>query len=289
MRAMRNQIVPAVARWPFFLGDALLLGAACFVFSQARAQMQIWETVSCIFCVAMGAVLAIFPYVLEYRAATRIVEADAVSTVVERIQKLEQIASQISTATARWQEVHESADKTGRIAGEIAERMAGEIKAFNEFLHRTNEGEKAALRLEVEKLRRGESEWLQVLVRMLDHVYALHQAALRSQQPALIDQLGNFQNACRDVARRVGLAPFIAMRDQSFDAERHQLADGSEKIGADAKIIETIATGYTYQGKLLRPAVVRIATENRADVASVVEEPASAISEQSQLPLESAQ
>ncbi len=252
--------------------------------------MQIWETVVCVLCVAMGAVLSILPYLLEYRAATRIAEADAISTVVERIQNLEQLASQISTATARWQDVQESADKTGRMAGEIADRMAGEIKAFNEFLQRANEGEKATLRLEVEKLRRSETDWLQVLVRMLDHVYALHQAALRSQQPALINQLENFQIACRDAARRVGLAPFVAMPDEPFDAERHQLVDGGGKIDADAKIIETVATGYTYQGKLLRPAVVRIGTESRANLTNAVEEPAPiAVSEQNQLPLEPAQ
>ena len=58
------------------------------------------------------------------------------------------------------------------------------------------------VRLEVEKLRRAEGEWLQVLVRVLDHVYALHLGALRSGQPNLIEQLSNFQNACRDAARR---------------------------------------------------------------------------------------
>jgi hypothetical protein len=54
------------------------------------------------------------------------------------------------------------------------------------------------LRLEIEKLRRGEGEWLQVMVRVLDHVQALHLAGQRSGQRNLIEQLTHFQNSCRD-------------------------------------------------------------------------------------------
>ena len=61
--------------------------------------------------------------------------------------------------------------------------MTGEVRQFTEFMQKMNDSEKAALRLEVEKLRRGEGEWLQVLVRILDHVFALHAAAVRSGEP----------------------------------------------------------------------------------------------------------
>jgi len=113
-------------------------------------------------------------------------------------------------------------------------------------------------RLEVDKLRRVEKDWLQVLVRMLDHVYALHQGALRSGQPNLIGQLGAFQHACRDAARRVGLAPFTADESEPFDEQRHQLTDGDHKAAAHALVAETLATGYTFQGQLIRPALVRL-------------------------------
>jgi len=158
--------------------------------------------------------------------------------------------------------VQESAGKTAATAKEMADRMAAEVKDFNEFLKHANEGEKSALRLEVGKLRRAESDWLQVLVRLLDHVYALHQAALRSRQPSLIDQLGQFQNVCRDTARRVGLSPFVAAPAEPFDGQRHQLLDAEAKAEPGATVEETLATGYTFQGKLLRPAVVRLRNGN---------------------------
>ena len=70
--------------------------------------------------------------------------------------------------------------------------MAAEVREFSEFMQKMNDSEKAALRLEIEKFRRGEGEWLQVLVRILDHVFLLHAAAARSGQPKLAEQIAQF-------------------------------------------------------------------------------------------------
>ncbi|HEX4645908.1 MAG TPA: nucleotide exchange factor GrpE, partial [Verrucomicrobiae bacterium] len=211
-------------------------------------------------CCALGAVLLSAPYLLEYRALVRLAESDSLTTAVEQIQGLEQIANQISGATAQWQAAQEQSAKTAGAAREIAERVTAEAAAFGEFLQKANDGEKANLRLEIEKLRRAEGDWLQIIVRMLDHVYALHQAAVRSGQTGLIEQLGNFQSACRDVARRIGLAPFVPRPGETFDSKTHQLADPKVAGREGAPIAEVIATGYTYQGRLLRPSLVTLQT-----------------------------
>jgi molecular chaperone GrpE (heat shock protein) len=284
---MSDPIAPKLPKWPFYLGDGLLLGAAYFIWHQTRLTMGHWELCLAVLCIGAGALLGIAPFILEYRANMKLAEAGALTTVVSQIHDLESIAGQISGATGKWQEAQEQADKTAATAREIAERMTAEVKAFTEFLQRANDSERATLRLEVEKLRRGESEWLQVLVRLLDHVYALNQGARRSGQPTLIEQLSHFQNACRDVARRVGLTPFTASEAEPFDAQRHQLVEDGAKPPADATVAETIATGYTFQGKMLRPALVRlhdpaaaIPPGNAAAMAAMPE------GEQNQLPLE---
>ena len=255
---MRNLRMPRLSKWPFLLGDVLLLGLASLVYAQSKPPMSAWELCTCTLCVAVGAGCAVWPFVLEYRVLTRLMVAEQLTSAAAEIQKLEQFAGQISNATGLWQTVQESADKTANSAKEIADRMTTELQRFNEFLRSASEGEKAALRLEVEKLRRAEADWLQVLVRMLDHTYALHRAALRSGQPTLIEQLGQFQNACRDAARRVGLAPFVAAPAEPFDPQRHQPANEEVKPAADAAVDETLATGYTYQGRIFRPALVSL-------------------------------
>jgi molecular chaperone GrpE (heat shock protein) len=202
--------------------------------------------------------LGIMPFLLEYRLALKLAEANALAGVVPQIQNVQGVAQQITIATNHWQNVQEQADKTAGLAKQISERMTAEVNGFKEFMQRSNETEKANLRLEVDKLRRMEADWLQVLVRMLDHVYALHQGAVRSGQPRVIEQLGNFQTACRDAARRVGLIPYAANTAEPFDAQRHQLVEVEAKAPAGALVAETIAAGYTFQGRLIRPALVRV-------------------------------
>ena len=75
----------------------------------------------------------------------------------------------------------------------------------------------------------------------------------------LVEQIGNFQTACRGVTRRVGLVAFEAEADQPFDPKLHHVA-GNEQPFEGALVAETAASGFTLQGKLLRPALVRLKT-----------------------------
>jgi molecular chaperone GrpE (heat shock protein) len=259
---MRGQKELKLSKWAFFLGDLLLLGVAGLVYSQSSIPLGTWQVGFIVFCVVAGASLAILPFLLEYRLLAKLAEVEALTNVVDQIKNLERVGEQIAGATARWQGVQEVADRVAGTSKAIAERMSAEARAFTEFMHKVNDSEKATLRLEAEKLKRAEGEWVHVLVRMLDHVYALHVGAVRSGQPNLIAQVDQFQHACRDAARRIGLAPFAANAADPFDSQRHQVLDGHEAPPAGATVAETIATGYTFQGRLLRPALVRLQGTN---------------------------
>ena len=254
---MSEQSRPAVPKWPFFVGDAFMLGLAWFVYTQSKFPLDTFAISAVCACVALGALLGVIPFVLEYRITLKLAEAGVLTGVVGQLQNLETIATQISQATGQWQTVQEHSAQTVTAATQIGERMTEEAKAFAEFMKNANDSEKATLRLEVEKLHRGENDWLQVVVRMLDHTFALHTAASRSGKTALIEQLTQFQNALRDSARRVGLTPFTAAVGEAFDTARHQ-ANDVEKPASGATVRETIATGYTFRGQLIRPALVAL-------------------------------
>jgi len=149
---------PKIDKWPFVVGDAVLLALAAFFCFHTGQPLQVWEMSLATLCVGVGAALGISPFVLEHRASVRLAEAGALTTVVSRIQNLEGIAAQISSATGNWQEVQQSADATAAAARAISERMAAEVKGFTELMTQLNDREKAALKLEVEKARRGETE-----------------------------------------------------------------------------------------------------------------------------------
>jgi molecular chaperone GrpE (heat shock protein) len=278
---MPTRLEAKISKWPFFAGDTLLLGAAFFIYFQSKLPMGVWQIFFVVLCVAGGAWLGIMPFLLEYRLACKMAEAEALKSVGAQIQGLETLVGQINSATNQWSGVQEVADRTAALSKGLVDRMTGELKAFSEFMQRANDSEKATLRLEVEKLRRAENDWLQALVRVMDHVYAVHQGAVRSGQVRLVEQLTNFQNACCDAARRVGVAPFQAGLAEPYDPQRHQLADVDLKPGPEAVVAETLAAGYMFQGRLLRPALVRLANGNEAGDGSGTDK-------QSRLPLERA-
>ena len=260
-----------VAKWPFFLGNACMLGLAYFIYWQGNFPMQPWEICLGAVCVLLGAALAVTPYIMEYRALVkygalnRLIASSALCTATEKIQNLEALVSQITSATDQWQTAQSQADKTTDAAKEISNRMTEELKDFTVFMQKAGEGEKATLRLEVEKLRRAENEWLNITVFILDHIFALNRAAERSGQKTLISQLGHFQAACRDAVRRVGLVPVLAELNEPFDSQRHQTPEG-DKPAEGSLVVEIMATGFSFQGRALRPVVVRLNTSKAGEV-----------------------
>jgi len=252
-------------KWPFFLGNVVLVGLACLIFAQSIPPMSRSQTVLFLLAGTLVSLLAISPFLFGYLAAAKLVATSGMVSTVEQIRHLELLAVQISAATAQWQLVQEYSASTVTAAREISDKMVTEAAAFTEFLQKTNDGEKSSLRLEVEKLRRVEAEWLQVIVRLLDHTYALFKAAERSGQPGLIEQMGHFQNSCRDVTRRIGLVPFAPATDEPFDPDRHQPSGSESDPVSGARVLEAVATGYTYQGRLLRPALVTLENPRSAE------------------------
>ena len=249
-----------VPKWPFLAVYAALLGFAYYFIMGAPQSIHHWEVAAA--CVIVGAGLSVLPFYLDYRAMEKALEINSLGAVTEKIQNLEKLSEQIHAATDHWAIIQEAvqieAGKTTATAQQITEKMAGEARQFTEFMQKMNDSEKATLRLEVEKLHRGEAEWLQVLVRILDHVYALHTAAVRTGDPKFAEPITNFQNACRETVRRIGLTPFVAVPDEKFNGELHQAAGANPKPPSGAVVAETVGTGYTFQGKLLRPALVRV-------------------------------
>lgn len=215
----------------------------------------------CVASVAIGAFIAVLPFILDYLAMGKLIEMNALGAVAEKIEHLDQFSAQITAATGRWSAVQEfvgeKAEKTAAAAKQIADKLNAEGQELVEKLQKINDRENSNLRLETEKNRRAETEWAQTLVQILDHIFALHVASVRSGQPKVAEQIAQFQNACRGMVRRVGLSVVVPEPNEPFNAERHQVIGGKKPTDGGA-VAETIASGYTFQGKLVRPALVRL-------------------------------
>ena len=261
---MSEPTVPRLNKLPFYVADVVLVLLAGWIMWKNPHPLTLGPQVLMALCVVAAFAFAVMPCVIEYQTLVKLSEADRLTDTVTQINRIEEAAEMVQHATGLWQGVQEHSGKTVTAAKELTERMTAEAKSFTEFIRKSNDSEKATLRLEVDKLRRAESDWLQVLVRLMDNVYALHQAAVRSGQSNVTEQLGRFQNICRDATRRIGLTPFEAAPDEPFDKEKHQVLETTDPLAEDARVVETLATGYTFQGQVLRLPLVRLTGEGSA-------------------------
>jgi molecular chaperone GrpE (heat shock protein) len=253
---MNEASAPKMTKWPFSLGFLVLVSVTAMIAFGGHRPLHLGELSLGVLCALASAILCVLPFLLDYRALLKLTESDRLTQALAQIQNLETVARYIGAATSQWQAVQELAQQSVKSGQAMADRMAEEAKAFAEHLQKVNDAEKARLRLEVEKLHRAEGDWLQVTTGLLDHTFALHQAAERSGHPDLIQQLTLFQNACRDLVRRVGLTPFTAKVGEAFDPQVHQWREADAQLPADARVGQTIATGFTFQGQFVRRALV---------------------------------
>jgi molecular chaperone GrpE (heat shock protein) len=244
---------------PFVIADVLFLAMAGAILALAHRPLLWWEALMMIGCGAAAAWSLTAPFLRE--DANQQVQAQSASfaAVAAELQKLERVAAHIQTSTAHWKSFETQASASLESARQLSQSFSSETRAFADILQKSSDSEKTHLRLEVEKLRRMEGEWLQTLTRVLDHVFALFQAAQRTGQRSLIDQISLFQDSCREAARRVGLAPVIPRVGQPFDPRAHQLLDNAEPP-EKAIVAEIVATGFTFQGQPLRRAFVAVQT-----------------------------
>lgn len=242
--------------WPFLAGDATLLAAAGYLTLNAPHPLSPTFATLVVAATSLAATVGVIPFLIRHFSDARSRETADLLAAVDRLNDVSRVADQIQAATQNWQTAQELSAKTANSSREIADRMTSELQAFSQFLQKSNDSEKGTLRLENEKLRRSEGEWIQISVRLLDHVHALFAAAQRSGQQTVIEQIGSFQAACHDVTRRVGLVPFAAEPGKPFDPRAHQVAEGTPNESPDATIQATVGAGFTYQGQLVRRAIV---------------------------------
>jgi hypothetical protein len=56
--------------------------------------------------------------------------------------------------------------------------------------------------------------------------------------------------------------------DDLFDTEKHQLPEGQPQPPPEARIAQTLAAGYTYQGQLVRRSLVAVQQPQTEETAS---------------------
>ena len=247
----------SVPKWPFLLADIIFITLGFWISTLIQGEPQSWQIISILVCAVLGAVFAVAPFYFEYNAESKAVEIAQLTTVAKEINKMETVAAQIAEASENWEAVQASSKQTAMLAEEIAAGIAETVKTHDEFMATAHNKEFNTVKLEVEKLRRAETDWANTLVSLLDLVYRLEKSAVASGKEQFIQTMGQFQDQCREVSRRVGLVAFEAELGSAFNPEEHVLPDG-ESAAADAAVSETRLPGFRLQGKLVRKPLVAV-------------------------------
>lgn len=248
---------PKFTKWPFLLADVLLVALGSLLAWTAKWPLQPATVLGVVFCFGLGCYLLTLPFIREHGAAVKLWEQSNLADAAQQLDQWVTVANRVSASTGQWEMVQATAQKTQQATAELVDRIHSESRAFGEFLQRADLQEKQVLRFELEKVRREESEMLQVLVHTLDHVYALQQAGSRSGQPQLAQQLQNFRSACLETARRIGLIAYEATPGELFNPQSHQNTEGQEPPEGSL-IAATVASGYTFQGQAVRRILVAV-------------------------------
>lgn len=265
---MSEQTVPRAAKWPFVLGDLCLLAAGGGVAWLAHSGRIPWSlSVAAVTTAAVGAGawVLVTPFLRDQEAELRLREQDNLADTLQQIQQLERAASGIAAGASNLQSGQQALQRANETSAALVQQLAAERKSFTEILQRNQDQERQTLRLELEKLRRGEEETLRVVCHLLDHNFAVYQAGQQSPHPGVAQQLAQYRAACLDAVRRLGIVAHQATPGDAFHPDFHQTVDGKAPP-EDSRIAGTLACGYTVRGVGVRPIIVAI--EGQAPVTS---------------------
>ena len=249
--------VPQIRKWPFVVGDLLLIGVAVWIFYTNDYAPAGGDLGMIVACLGLGVFISVLPFMAEFREESRRFDANEFRSTLDQIRQLEGVGDRLDAVTAQWEAVQENCGQVVQAAADLSAKNEAEVERWQRMAQQADTRERDHLRLEVEKLRRGEREWLEVLVGILDHIFALHRAAVQSRQVKLIGQIEAFRNACLEISRRVGLSQYLIDPGEAYNPEIHKIPEGSP-CPENPVVAETLAPGFSFQGHAVRQPMVAL-------------------------------
>lgn len=242
--------------FPYFIADLTFIGLAVAIFAFSDKPLGAFELSISAICIAAGAWCLILPFRKKLDTEIQLHQAQILDQSVMRLQNIESLANKIESATFNWSNIENTAKRSVESAETLSNNMISEANAFKEFLNSAQSEETNHLRLMVEKLKKAEKEWIHVIMGMLDHATALKWAALKSQNPALENQICNFHEQLVEIARQIGLQIFEPQSGDVFDPEIHQPASSEDQLQKDEPIGMPRSAGFRFRGVIVRKALV---------------------------------
>ncbi|MCD8535252.1 MAG: nucleotide exchange factor GrpE [Verrucomicrobia bacterium] len=251
---------PKVPFVPFIIADVTLLAIAFAVVLQAGKPIGLPEILLVTVCSVAGAMFMTYPFRKQFDLQVQEANAERLNLAVCRLQAVENLATRMESVTSQWNQIEKKAEESMDRTEDISRDMIQEAQSFREFLKNASSEEVQHLKLLVDKLKKAEKDWLQVIMAMMDHCTALKWAATKSGNPNLAQQISNFHFQLCEVVRQVGLTLHESHAGDNFDEELHQVGEsnGQQLNLSNAVIRETKSVAMKFRGVIVRKALVLV-------------------------------
>lgn len=185
---------PPVPRWPFYLGDIILLGMACIAILYGGVPLPTANVVIAVACTLAGIGLLLAPYLLEYEAKLKIAVQTSRDLSEAQAKRLTHVAEQLNNVISRGQSTEEQAGVALGNLEELSEKLAGQIDELTQAIAREKDSDPKDPSDEIRELLRARDRQIDGLATKLSSIEkALIELAKReaptpsapSKQPAL--------------------------------------------------------------------------------------------------------
>jgi len=121
-----------LSKWPFILGDVLLVGAALAIAILGQWQLTNWQVGACVAAVALGACLFVLPYIVEYQVRVREEKEDHAAhfRILERqVRSLDQSVDALDARTRSLAEELANIQRPDATLAELVDRRIEQLEA----------------------------------------------------------------------------------------------------------------------------------------------------------------
>jgi hypothetical protein len=193
-----EELQTTLSKWPFILGDVLLVATALAISILGDWQLSNWQVASCVMSVALGASLFVLPYIVEYNVRIREEAEDRAADFRILRRHLMQVEAQLESGAARLEHLEQGLTHVAEASQAVD--VTSHIQALEGRLER------------LEPLQKAQAE------------QAKQSEALASQLVALAKGLES-KSAAEDLA---GMQAELAALNAQFDGIKRVASDVSQ-------------------------------------------------------------
>lgn len=123
-----------LSKWPFILGDVLLVGIALAIAVLGDWQLSNWQVASCVMAVALGAGLYVLPFIVEFRVrvAEEVQDRNAELRILER--HVQNTVLETERLDAGLRELKTGSEKATGVDAQLVEMVDGKIELLSQRL-----------------------------------------------------------------------------------------------------------------------------------------------------------